>query len=1118
MPRISVIIPIHDVEPCLPTCLESVAAQTWEDIEVVMVDDGAPDSSAEVAAGFADRDGRFRLVRQANLGPGAARDTGVRHASGEFLAFAAAADLLPPYALEYQLASLLRSGSDLATGNVHRYGGRRSRPSAAFKAIFSGMSEGATTHLTRASVLMRDSLVTNKLWRRSFWDEHGFRFPHGASCGDVLVAVRGHALAGTVDVLPAPVRLRRRQAGAHRSGVQEQTRAGHLDERFAAVRSVREFLAASGLAAHIPSWDHAVLDGDLTAFIDCMDRAPEAFRARFLDLACTYLGEVAPSVLTRLPALRRLEWHLVALRRADDLAEVVAWDRDAGRGERTVSRLGRSYLASPLLGRRDPAVPGALSRVRETPRHRIDAVRWQDGRLVVEGRLLMEGGTGARHAIRPLVFASLVHESTEPVKTTRHVRVAASSWRVPGEGGRGGFRLTVDPRRLGGAADAGVWRLEMRVAHRGGITRSSPDGARSETAAQAGARAAGPGRHVVPELTEGGRLILRVERERARVVRQSLWGGRLRLEGEAVEQGTGLGREPVLLVTREPGGVPLPFPMTTDGRTFTTEIDLRDILPARRTAAGVPDVPTRWRVDVRSADGVVTPVTVSDDLPDGRHGLAGREIVAARDRSGRLVLRDQTAAAFVDLAEWLPGGELLVEGGFAEPYQVSALVVRSRGGAAKRATMVRLARAEGSGTRFRARLTPEAVDAPAGRLPLPRGRYGLAVRAEGVHRDLPIEFAPDFALVHETACRTFTLGGDGDGHAVLTVSGDLGGDERGVRAQRELRGHVYPAMRDRPLWPAVFFDCEGGTGFRGCPRAIYQELRRRGADLTFLWNVHDGQVALPGDVEAVRTRGRDYYEALARCRYIVSDGHLPAWFERRSGQTVLQTWHGSPLEAGTRRRVRRAEQWSHLLSAGPWWTPRLREMFGFRGEVMETGLPRNDILRASGRDAVAARVRRRLGVPDEVRLVLYVPDGEQTLDLGRVAAALRDAPVLLAEVGRATAPGVIGVSAQCDPHELYLAADALATGYSPAVFDFAVTGRPMLFHTGGRTRTGLHLDFEAEAPGPLLHTAGDVAEAIGNLDEVADKHAGMLEAFVARYCPLDDGEAAARVADRLLAR
>ncbi|GLW22036.1 hypothetical protein Mame01_20790 [Microbispora amethystogenes] len=1280
MPRISVIVPIYDVEPYLAACLASVAAQTWEDVEVVMVDDGSPDGSAGIAAGFAARDARFRLVRQANAGLGAARNTGVRHATGDHLMFLDSDDLLPAHALEYLLASLERTGSDLATGNVLRLDGRGARQSAMHRPVFADAADA--THITRRHALLRDRLVTNKLWRRSFWDAHGFAFPEGVLYEDIAVALRAHFLARSVDVLPAPVYLwRRREAGgpsATPSAVpstapsitQDKTRAGHLEGRFAAVTEVRRFLSEHNFTAHIHAWDHAVLDADLTNFLDVLDQGSRAFQHHFLDLAGRYLEEVAQCVLDDLPALRRVEWHLVRERRLADLLDVLAWDREVEPDRRLVRRIGGYHLNVPLTrdsacdSERDPVrdIPAAVTRARDelVPRHRIDAIRWEDGALVIEGRTAPPYLRPTRR-IHQQVFAALVHE-----RTGRRIRVpaAVTRARVSAKGAErdwGGFRITIDPAALARPGRLGRWHVELRVLHRGVVRRGRLSDPRASTsmAEEAGYRSACPDHYVAPLLGETGDLVLRAGRETARVVTGEVRDGRLRLVGHVVND---LGPCPELQVTRRPGGVPRTYPVNVDRRTFEAVVDLHDLLPAsRHTVPPEVAVPyTCWEVEVRAAGGEATPVTVADDVPLGRYGLAGREIVVFRDRTGGLVLRDQPMAAYADLAEWLPagrggGGELLVEGGFAVPHEVSALVVTALDpvltGYGEWSLPI-----EGSGTRFRARLTPEEVAGPAGRLPLPRGRYALSVRARPVPDprasagaagrpgspeplgplapvvpvvplrpiapleptapgeplgpvwpieraepvDLPLEFDTDVPAIHQTARRTFGIVVPGPGRAVLTVSGDLTADERGKRAQRTLRTRTYPQMRGRPLREAVLFEGGGGTRFGGSPRAVCEELRRRGTDLPLLWSVRDGQVALPDDVEPVRTLGREHYEALARCRYIVTDAPLPAWFERRPGQVVVQTWQGPATtlalatptatptagppagrppgavscaaDAGRRACADDsvatpgdgvaghatgwpggaedgpggdfgADQWTHLVSPGPWWTPWLRRTSGFEGEVLETGLPGDDLLAGPGARERAAEVRCRLGLREGRTAVLYVPGEHVALDPGRLAAALPDDCVLLVRgpspaaarpfarsharssggspigsSGGATDPGrgswgraggVVDVTGHPDPQELFLAADVLVTGDVAAMVEFAVTGRPMLLHPGAPHDLCLH----PEAPGPTLRGADEVAEALTRLDEIADKHRDALGAFLRRYRPAIDGHAAARLVD-----
>lgn len=84
---ISVIIPVYNAEGYLPRCLEAVSAQTYDNLEIILVDDGSTDGSPQICADFAARDGRARVIRQENQGLWAARNTGQDAAQGAYLFF-----------------------------------------------------------------------------------------------------------------------------------------------------------------------------------------------------------------------------------------------------------------------------------------------------------------------------------------------------------------------------------------------------------------------------------------------------------------------------------------------------------------------------------------------------------------------------------------------------------------------------------------------------------------------------------------------------------------------------------------------------------------------------------------------------------------------------------------------------------------------------------------------------------------------------------------------------------------------------------------------------------------------------------------------------------------------
>jgi len=86
-PMISVIVPIYNAEKYLHYCLDSIKAQTYQDYEVLMVNDGSTDSSADICKKYQNEDGRFKLIMQANAGPSIARNTGIDAAKGEYVFF-----------------------------------------------------------------------------------------------------------------------------------------------------------------------------------------------------------------------------------------------------------------------------------------------------------------------------------------------------------------------------------------------------------------------------------------------------------------------------------------------------------------------------------------------------------------------------------------------------------------------------------------------------------------------------------------------------------------------------------------------------------------------------------------------------------------------------------------------------------------------------------------------------------------------------------------------------------------------------------------------------------------------------------------------------------------------
>lgn len=119
-PAISLIIPIYNVANYLTRTLESVKNQTFKDFEVICVNDGSSDNSADIAKSFADTDERFRLINQENTGLSGARNTGLKNARGEYIMFLDGDDYYHKQCIEIALNAIKKAQTDICVFDYTR--------------------------------------------------------------------------------------------------------------------------------------------------------------------------------------------------------------------------------------------------------------------------------------------------------------------------------------------------------------------------------------------------------------------------------------------------------------------------------------------------------------------------------------------------------------------------------------------------------------------------------------------------------------------------------------------------------------------------------------------------------------------------------------------------------------------------------------------------------------------------------------------------------------------------------------------------------------------------------------------------------------------------------------
>ncbi|MEV5017297.1 CDP-glycerol glycerophosphotransferase family protein [Streptomyces sp. NPDC053780] len=356
----------------------------------------------------------------------------------------------------------------------------------------------------------------------------------------------------------------------------------------------------------------------------------------------------------------------------------------------------------------------------------------------------------------------------------------------------------------------------------------------------------------------------------------------------------------------------------------------------------------------------------------------------------------------------------------------------------------------------------------------------------------------------------------------------------------------------------VVFESHLGKQYSDSPRAIYEELRRRGVPIKAIWSYAGNRpTGFPEDVELVRRWSWPYLRALAQAEFWIDNQGFPLKLPKRAETTYIQTWHGSALkrmgfdephyrimpEHEQRAYQRAIDRFDHFVVRGEHDEKTLARAYRIPEErLLRTGYPRNDALvrarDSADTDPAAQELAERLGIRRDLPVVLYAPtfraqaNGkvrkfEFPFDVEEFADRFGDRFTLLIRthyLNNVTLPPsvagrVVNVSEEPDITPVLLLADAMVTDYSSVMFDYALLQRPMVFFTYdwdeyAQNSRGTYFDLSEKAPGPVAGTAEELFEVLSDLDALASGCEGPVKEFMTQYGEYDRGDAAAQIVDR----
>jgi glycosyltransferase involved in cell wall biosynthesis len=400
-PEVSVVVPVHNAMPYLVTCLSSAMEQSIgrSRVEVVAVDDGATDGSAEQLDILARYWDNLKVVHQNNSGgPSRPRNVGLDHATGRFVFFLDADDYLGPEALERMVALADAQEADVVACRRKGVGGRKAHGPAVVKMRHSGLDAEVFDSAVRRSPLLQDwtpllvaSADCKNLYRVAFLNALNLRFQEDIHFGEDYMfgsACVKHGKVVMVDDYDCYYD-RLRDDGRNGTTLYGATEM-HLEAVERGLRLREEF--------DEPLWrrDQSLRDGlmDLTQFVfneRFPQREPEV-RRRMMAGARELLGDwLNPRAWTRMPALDRVKAALIERDRDYELCELI---RAAAAGVRAkdVVRDGRVYGGYRYFGDPEVGVPDDCYDVTAElqVRHHLTALTWEGTRLRLAGHAYVE--------------------------------------------------------------------------------------------------------------------------------------------------------------------------------------------------------------------------------------------------------------------------------------------------------------------------------------------------------------------------------------------------------------------------------------------------------------------------------------------------------------------------------------------------------------------------------------------------------------------------------------------------------------------------------------------------------------------------------------------------------
>ena len=345
-PKISVIIPIYNVEEYLEECLESILNQSIiDDIEVIMIDDGSTDSSRYIIEKYALDYKNFYAYHKENEGQGIARNYGLKQAKGEYITFIDSDDYIPQNAYEELYNFITTNKNDIVTGRFNRFTNYNTWEDKLSKNSFKTVKENIrSTHIRELTDLVWDTISCNKIYKRKFLEENNIKFPNERVIyEDMIFTFKAYYLSKSIGILNQNIyewRIRPNKS----SSTQNNLSTFNPKSRFKILKQMKQFIDNEEVEVDITnSLYEKWLNHDLKMFIGKLNNYPKDYNIKLIEKTNYFLKLIPNEIKSNLNSYHQILYKMIENKDLESILKFAPLERELKDNPKIIENIKEEY-------------------------------------------------------------------------------------------------------------------------------------------------------------------------------------------------------------------------------------------------------------------------------------------------------------------------------------------------------------------------------------------------------------------------------------------------------------------------------------------------------------------------------------------------------------------------------------------------------------------------------------------------------------------------------------------------------------------------------------------------------------------------------------------------------